>query len=430
MAFDAAQILRQTYAAGAEAMQMREMAEAAARPAVAEPQRGELMGTAFVVESDPTAELMDSMEELSFQFEEKEAKRVGDRKMGEMQGPRTALLRAVETWLNTLPDMPGRQFLSQMMRNMRGAFAAGQPMDARDLLKELARGSTDASHQFAMLDILEQAFGEGEEAMLALVREAKTRLTNEKGAEIRAGINLAEEVNARATTPEEMRDLRDMYRSEVVGFTKPQDCFRSLLAQRGPEGIKDAIAFLIAGCGADLKAASPSLDAVALGRIMTDLQCVQVLQTVMDALTALGVRLERQFGEKCLLDGGQMTGRILDFTEQAFTTSSGIAAFVGECGARMLLSRMDFARELTALFRKLSPRLFSREGDRQQLVDAAQELLDELITEENEGLEADDSTTGQSDDPTIRRPDDPTIRRSDDPTIRRSDGLTIKEGAA
>ena len=65
-------------------------------------------------------------------------------------------------------------------------------------------------------------------------------LTAEKGAEIRAGINLAEEVNARATTPEEMRELRDMYRSEVVGFTKPQDCFRSLLAARGADGLKAA----------------------------------------------------------------------------------------------------------------------------------------------------------------------------------------------
>ena len=51
---------------------------------------------------------------------------------------------------------------------------------------------------------------------------------------------------------------------------------------------------------------------------------------------------------------------------------------------KALLARMDFARELTGLFRKLSPRLFAREGDRQKLVDAAQEHLDELITEEND----------------------------------------------
>ena len=382
MAFDAAQILRQTYAAGAEAAKLREMAEP---PRVSAPtvQRGELNGTSFVLAEDPMAELMDSMEELTFQFEEKTAKRVAERKLGEMQGPRSALVRAVESWMAMMPDIPGRNFLAQVLRNVRNSFASGLPLDERDLLKLLARGSTDPSHQFAMLDILEQAFGEGEVDMLELVRRAKAMLAEERGPEIRAGINLAEEVNARATTSEEMRELRDMYRSEVVGFTKPQECFRSLIAARGAEGLKDAIDFLIAGCGADLKSAAPSLEAAALGRILTDLQCVSVLQTLLDSMTALGMRMDKQFGEKCLLDGEQMTERILDFTEQAFVVPPGIAAFISDCGIRQLLSRMDFARELTGLFRKLSPRLFERDGDRQKLVDAAQEHLDDLVTEEN-----------------------------------------------
>ena len=382
MAFDAAQILRQTYAAGAEAAQMRELAEArAAAPAPAE--RGQLMGTAFAVEADPVAELMDSMEELSFQFEEKEAKRAGERKMGEMQGPRAALLKAVETWMKTMPDMPGREFIAKELANLRAAAAAGRAPGERELLKELSRGSTDPSHQFAMLDIMEQAFGGAEESLRALVGRAKALLSAEKGAEIRAGINLAEEVNARASTPEEMRDLRDMYRSEVVGFSKPQECFKNLLAARGAGGIEDAVSFLISGCGADLASASPSLDAAALSRILTDLQCVQVLQTVLEQLVALGARLDKHFGEKCLLTGEEMAGRVMDMTEQPFVGAGAVSAFISECGARALLSRMDFARELSKLFRKLSPRLFEREGDRQRLVDAAQDLLDELISEEN-----------------------------------------------
>ena len=382
MAFDASQILRQTYAAGAEAAQMRERLEAATQTP-AEIQRGEINGAKFTVETNPMAELMDSMEELSFQFEEKEMKRVGERKMGEMQGPRTALVKAVESWMSVLPDMPGRDFLSRILRNIRNAFKAGESFDSHDLLRELGRGSTDPSHQFAMLDILEQACGDGEDAMRSLIRNAKAALTEAKGPEIKAGINLAEEINARATTPEEMQDLRDMYRGEVVGFTRPQECFKSLLSSRGPEGIKDAIDFLIAGCGADLKSATPSLDAATLGRILTDLQCVQVLQTVLDALTALGVRMNKQFGERCKMDGEQMTGRILDFTEQSFVASPAIAAFIQENGIASLLAKMDFARELTALFRKLSPRLFQKEGDRQRLVEAAQEHLDDLIMEEN-----------------------------------------------
>ena len=56
MAFDAAQILRQTYAAGADAAMMREMAAPVhTAPAV---ERGQLMGMAVAVEADPTAELI------------------------------------------------------------------------------------------------------------------------------------------------------------------------------------------------------------------------------------------------------------------------------------------------------------------------------------------------------------------------------------
>ena len=384
MAFDAAQILRQTYAAGADAARMGDFAQQ--RVETAHVERGQMMGMSVVVESNPMSELMDSMEELSFQFEEKEMKRAGERKMGEMQGPRTALVKAIETWMQMMPDMPNQEFMAKLARNLRGMAAAGQTPDPRELLKELGRGSTDPSHQFAMLDILEQAFGDGEESLRALVREAKAMLAQEKGPEIRAGLNLAEEINARASTPEEMRELRDMSRSEVVGFTKPQDCFRALLAARGAAGIGDAIEFLIAGCGADLKSQTPSLEAAALGRILTDLQCVQVLQTVLEALSALGFRMQKQFGERCVLDGEQMTGRVLDFTEQSFVAAPGIAAFIGDCGIAQLLARMDFARELTALFRKLSPRLFAREGDRQRLVDAAQEHLDDLIAEENDAM--------------------------------------------
>ena len=385
MALDAAQILRQTYAAGAERIDVSSLMRQTEPQAVA---RGELMGTAVVVEADPMAELMDSMEELSFQFEEKTAKRVGERRLGEMQGPRSALLRAIETWMSMMPDMPGRDFIAHLARFLRSSGASGSIPDARELIKELARGSTDPSHQFAMLDILEQAFGEGEEEIATLVRQAKAALAEAKGPEIRAGINLAEEINARATTPEQMQELRDMYRSEVVGFTKPQDCFRSLLASRGPGHLAEAISFLIAGCGKDLASSDPSIEAAALGRILTDLGCVQSLQTVLEELSKLASRMGCEFGENCLLNGEQMTGRVVDLTEQAFVAAGAIAAFEGECGLAGLLARMDFARELTRLFRRLSPRLFAQEGDRQRLVDAAQEHLDGLIAKENEEEEA------------------------------------------
>ena len=384
MAFDAAQILRQTYAAGAEAAQMAAELSRAAEPPPAAPARGELMGTAVIAEADPLAELEDAMEELSFQFEEKAAKRIAERRMGPVQGSRASFIRALEAWFSMLPDMPGRDRLDRSVQNLRRAMQSGTLPDPDALLKELARESRDPSHQFAMLDLMEQMLAEGETALLDLVRRTRTQLMAEKGADIKAGINLAEEVNARATTPGEMQELRDLYRSEVVGFTKVQDCFRALLAQRGPSGLADAIEFLLAGCGKDLAAQSPSMEKEALGRILTDLQCVQVLQTVMETLSRLSARMGIQFADPCLLNGQQLTGQVLELTERSFVPPEAIAQLLGECGMRKLLAQMDFTRELTRIFRQLSPRLFSKEGDRQHLVDAAQEHLDGLIAIENE----------------------------------------------
>ena len=45
---------------------------------------------------------------------------------------------------------------------------------------------------------------------------------------------------------------------------------------------------------------------------------------------------------------------------------------------------MDFCRELTVVYRQLSSRLFSNEEDRLRLIDAAQEHLDGIISEEYE----------------------------------------------
>ena len=383
MAFDAAQILRQTYAAGAEAAQMAQSLQRES-PAAPQVQRGEINGTAFVVEADPLAELEDSMEELSFQFEEKTVKRLAERRMGPLQGMRASFVRALEAWSSMMPDMPGRERLEKFIQRVRQMVRLGQPVGSDGLLKDLARESTDPSHQFAMLDLLEQMLGEGETKLRDLIRQARAQLMSEKGAEIKAGINLAEEVNARAASPGEMQELRDLYRSEVIGFAKPQDCFRSLVANRGPGGLADAISFLIAGCGADLKSGSPSMEAAQLGRILTDLGCVQTLQTVLEKLTQLGLRMGKQFGEPCFLNGEQLTGRVLDLTEEAFVAAGAIAHLVGDCGMQKLLAQMDFTRELTRLFRQLSPRLFAKEGDRQRLVDAAQEHLDGLIMREEE----------------------------------------------
>ncbi len=285
--------------------------------------------------------------------------------------------------MKAMPDMPDREKMEQLLRHLRQAAQSGQQPDMESLKQLLSGLSGDPSHQFAMLDILEQALAPDEAGLRALLGKTRESLLEQSGGEIRAGINLATEVNARATTPEEMSALRSLYRNEILGFSTPQDCFRSILSSRGPGALKAAIEFLRAGCGADLASAEPSRDPVALRRILLDLQCVQVLNTVLDTMDGLVARMAKQFGLTLQRDGEAMTGKILSYTERNSVQPDEFAAFEKECGIHPLLARMDFARELLGVFRKLSSRLFELEDDRLRLIESAESHLDGIIAEEN-----------------------------------------------
>ena len=383
MPLDMAQFLRNSVSIDRyEAM--RTSAPEQADKTMAAQQSGQVMGTEFVVEEDPIAELLDSMEELSFQFEDTEAKNVSQRKLGQNRGIGNRYQRALENWMKVMPDMPGGMLTNTILTMLRKANQTGRLPNATGFLARLAEESSEPAHQFAMLDILEQALNEQDTELRSLVEAARKMLLSEKGPEIRAAINLAQEVNARATTPEQMQELRDMYRGEILGFSSPQQCFRSIMETRGAAGLQAAIDFLTAGCGVDLQSAMPSKSPEELRRIILDLQCVQVLKTVLDRMTNLGTRMGTQFGEQCRMNGEQMTGKIMDFTEFSFVGDGEIGSFIASCGIEKLLARMDFCRELTSVFRQLSSRLFSNEEDRLRLIDAAQEHLDGIISEEYE----------------------------------------------
>ena len=379
--FDPGQISRQAFQTGGlEAYRDGGYGDVAtqAKPV----QTGAAMGLELAMIEDVYADLMDSMEELSAQFEEKTMKEVGQRKMGRTpNGKMAAYVKAVEKWTRHFNDLPSGEFIDRILKQLKQKDAAA--MSPRDLLKALARGSGDPSHQFAMLDILEKALGDKEDAQLAkIVKEAKGELEKEKGAEVRAGINIAKEVNARAKTPEQMQDLRNLYRGETLGFKSPQDCFRSLLANRGAARLADSLDFLVKSCGLDLQNPSPSQSPEELRRIILDLQCVNVLKAMMEKCDTLVGKLPTLFNETSLLNGQQLAGKVTDLTEMPFPSAEDFASLLASVGLAQLAAKIFFDTQMMELLRALSPRLFAEDGDRFKLLDAAQENLDGLVKEE------------------------------------------------
>ena len=388
MALSGADMMRQALAAGRYDNVMNNAAFSTQQTNKAAAESGQAMGVTMHVMSNPLADLQNSMEELSFQFEEKEMKKIGDRKFGDKHGPNAAYLTAVQKWQKVMPDMPGGPFMERMLRQLRMQEAQKRSLTGDDVLGMLGEGSQDASHQFAMLEVLSEALG-GEGEAAKAVGEAKSRLMAEKGAEVRAGVNLAEVVNAKAKDAGEMQELRDLYRGEVLGYTTPQECFRSLLAKAGAGRLPEAIGFLIEGCGVDMQSASPSRSKEELRRIVLDLQCVSVVATVKDKVDLLARRMDREFGEKMALGPEQLMGRIMDLTEKPFADEFDIKSLIDDCGIGGPLAKLQFCMGLMDTVRSLSPRLFADEEDRVRLVDAGQRLLDDLVLAQ-EQIDADE----------------------------------------
>lgn len=383
MNFDSAQVMRQVLQAGRyDALQTQAFTPHQVNKAAIE--SGQAMGFHLEVMEDPMQELQDSMEELSFQFEEKEMKTAGTRKLGEKNSIRSAYLTAVDSWKEVMPDMPGGEYMERMRRQLRNMQQGGQLPDSNGLLKMLGEGSKDSAHQFAMFSVLEQSLVEGDAQLKELLAKTKAELLATKGDEIKAAINLAKEINATASSTSEISELRELYRSEVLGFTSPQACFRSLLASRGAGKLAESIEFLVKSCGIDLTSPEPSRVPEELRRIMLDLQCVNVLTAMVDKLSVLSKRMQMQFGEQLLMNIEQMTGGVLDLTEQQFVNSGHIASFIANCGILKNLSQLCFCTELLNIFRGLSSRLFDSEKDRERLIDAGQEHLDGLVMNEAE----------------------------------------------
>ena len=348
-------------------------------------ERGEAMGFQVETQPDAVAMLTDSLEEISSMFEETEVKNMGDREIGDKRKTENRFEMRVRFWANKMSDMPNSDVIAQILRKLRNMGYTSQ----QQLMGMLQDASEDVTHQFAMLECLEEALIENPEdaQLLAAVRQARQELERTQGPEIRVGINLAELLQEHGGDAEEMQAKRDLYRGEILGFDDPQACFKSLLASQGADKLSEAIDFLMTACSVDMAAATPSTQPEELRRIIVDLQSVEVLKTVLERFDKLEMRMDKMFGETLQMSGEKMTGEVLDMTRQAFLNGSVIEAFVAAVGLKKLYPKMDFMREFSAIIRSMSMRCFPDTESRLRLIDGAQDYLDELVREDEASQE-------------------------------------------
>jgi len=237
--------------------------------------------------------LANAAEELTFSVAERNSSDLAKRKVQDGLGGVSEAFALADEYLKKVPDIEKQQRLKD--------FAAGLSQQnvatARQLQAYMDSFSRDVSHQFLALSFAREflAGKGGNEALLALIDEAMGRLTQEKGPEIRAGIN----VSAVALQYQQdakigdIQGLRDFYRDTVLGYMGLAAAYRDIAKRFGVRRMRKAIKFMLSGLSADLAANGSSIDEALLQQIMSDMYKLKVLNglysQVEDMFATLGI---------------------------------------------------------------------------------------------------------------------------------------------
>lgn len=329
----------------------------------------------------PSADVTQAMEELTCLFEERTSKALSQRKVA-LEAP--GFPRGYG-WIlaarGQFPDLPDAGTFARWVRQLQEA----PPQNAREWLARLQQFCREPALQRVVAEALLQSALCRETCHQRELSEAMAILAGERAVELRAGVNLAEWVKSQTPHPQELQTWRDLYRDEVQGFSTPQACFRSLLAARGAEGMGEAIVFLMKGCGIELHCCQPSLQPEALRRILLDLQCVEVLRSLLERTALLLERMAHLFNESCPLSSCDLVERLLVFAEMPQVSEREMAALMCACQWRKGATRLAFGREWVGVLRRLPMRLFREEAHYEALVLAGRRHLERLVAAEEEG---------------------------------------------
>ena len=244
---------------------------------------------------NPTAELQDAAEELTFGESERVEKKISQRKLRSGDGARSAAMELAQKYLRDVPDLERNQKLSEFVKSILSRGGSPGPNELRQLAREF---SDDATHQFLALASArdEAAEQDADPALGAALEEAIAALEGESGPAIRAGLNVS--TVARRFAGKETGDiqrLRDFYREVVLDCEDINAAYERVVKDHPGKSFDEAVRFMLKALGADLAASTQTVSKVRLKQIMDDMYQLKSLNSVHEQCEDLIRRVQRNF---------------------------------------------------------------------------------------------------------------------------------------
>lgn len=342
-----------------------------AEEATAAAKTGEWNGLAVSSEADPASLIADAAEEMSFGASEEVEKDVADRKKVDKKDQRDPL--KVNPPDEVMEKM--KQNLQSRMGKLKEALAAagGNPAKFREALEELFPDSTE--RHAALLMLGEEL--ESQPSLRALVEREIETLETEQASEIQAGYNISD-VDAGGLG--EGVDANGLYRKTVLGGGDISGVLEKVLAESGDGDFARTIDFLRRSVGADLSAATPSMDKADLETMNSDLFNLRALGNFTREFDqAVGSLRERHRLPALPNVGRDILGALLKNKDARIVMLDPVKTALGMQREANPTYDVQALTRTHMLAHKMPTRLFADAESRQRLLDGLQKFIDSAV---------------------------------------------------
>lgn len=334
-------------------------------------QTGSWRGETLSVQKSTATLLADAAEELTFaQAEREEEKDISERRVDAPGAANIPQIQEIMEYLEQMGDENDQAKLEELAAKLRSSGGAGAG-------QAVANAFDDVSKQFLALSYLVRHFegSDGDEGALGEIRATLEELHEDRGPEIRAGLNSAARAHEFADgDPDRAQSLRECYRETVLGHENLGETFNSVLQRFGSSDVRRSIEFLIRAAGDDLGSRGPSTSPAELKSILEDLYQLEVLATVLEGCNEMAVVMERDFSVPTI-DPDVLMKRVIGLTGERWITSDRIASLGRDMGVHEIEASIGFLSRLRGILREMPLKVFNDQETRDRLLNAAQEAL-------------------------------------------------------
>ncbi len=334
---------------------------------------------------DVNSLISDAAEELTSVLSEETEKDVSDREVEE--GKRSDSLERfmrtgeVNELLKSLADLDKKS----LHRGIK-ALLQRQSVDPRELREEARDQFREPAHQYAalrgLLDVLKGRGAAKEQVDAA--EAALDSLVEEHGSAIRAAINIGPASKEFVLTGlGDAQSLRDAYRSNIRDYKNMSAVLDDLTQRFGEGDLEKSIRFMTKALSADLEADGSSIDEAKLNVILKDMHRLKTLTTVLGNCDILAARAQAN-GASQAFTSAKVLREIVPLQDAIRVVPDHIAAIPERAGLNDVSKQINFLSDFKEMARLIPLESFVRAENREKLMEAIQDALDEKIAREEE----------------------------------------------